>query len=189
MRQYFLTKLFILGILSSINMPIIFGQEKLEVINKPVNFGMRPASNRNVNSIIIHSTFNNSGGEKYDIDLVIKQFSRYGVSSHYVIGRDGCIYLLVKEQNVAYHAGNSQLPNGQTNVNTLSIGIEIMTSFEEAPTEEQIQALVLLVKDIQKRHKIEFILRHSDIAPMRKTDPWNMDWEGFLKRIEETKSE
>ena len=170
-------------------MSIICGQKKLEIIDKPVNFGMRPASNRNVNSIIVHSTFNNSGGEKYDIDLVIKQFSQYGVSSHYVIGRDGSIFLLVNEQNVAYHAGNSQLPNGQTNVNTLSIGIEIMTSFEEAPTEEQIQSLILLVKDIQIRHKIEFILRHSDIAPVRKTDPWNMDWEGFLQRIEETKSE
>ena len=169
--------------------PTIWSQNMLTIIDKQVNFGMRPASNRNVNSIIIHSTFNNSGGEKYDIDLVIKQFSRYGVSSHYVIGRDGSIFLLVNEQNVAFHAGNSQLPNGQTNVNTVSIGIEIMTSFEEAPAEEQIQALVLLVKDIQKRHKIEFILRHSDIAPGRKTDPWNMDWEGFLKRIEETKSE
>lgn len=169
--------------------PIIWGQNTLTIIDKPVNFGTRTASNRNINAIIIHSTFNNSGGEKYDIDLVIKQFYRYGVSSHYVIGKDGRIFLLVKEKNVAYHAGNSQLPNGQTNVNTVSIGIEIMTSFDEAPTEEQIQALVLLVKDIQKRHKIEFILRHSDIAPVRKTDPWNMDWEGFLKRIEETKSE
>lgn len=189
MIQYRLSKLLFLGIFSFFIIPVICGQEKLAVINKQVNFGMRPASNRNVNSIIVHSTFNNSGGEKYDIHLVIKQFSRYGVSSHYVIGRDGSIFLLVNEQNVAYHAGKSQLPNGQTNVNTVSIGIEIMTSFEEAPTEEQIQTLVLLVKDIQKRHKIEFFLRHCDIAPIRKTDPWNMDWEGFLKLIEEKKCE
>jgi len=27
-------------------------------------------------------------------------------------------------------------------------------------------------------------LRHSDIAPGRKTDPWNMDWDDFLKRID-----
>jgi len=94
-----------------------------------------------------------------------------------------------QEKNVAFHAGKSKLPNGQTNVNSLSIGIELMTSFEETPTEDQIQALVFLVNKIQKQYKIEYVLRHSDIAPERKTDPWNMDWEGFLKRLEDNKKE
>ncbi len=153
------------------------------VIDKTVNFGMRVAENRSVKAVIIHSTFNNSGGEKYDIDLIIKQFSRYGVSAHYVIGRDGTIYSLVNEKNVAYHAGKSQLPNGQTNLNACTIGVELMTSFDEAPTPEQINALALLVKDIKSRYIIEYVLRHSDIAPERKTDPWNMDWEGFLEKL------
>ena len=150
------------------------------IVDKTVHFGMRQADNRHVNAIIVHSTFNNSGGEKYDIDLIIKQFSRYGVSAHYVIGRDASIYSLVNEKNVAFHAGKSQLPNGQTNLNSCTIGIELMTSFDEAPTEPQINALTLLVNDIKARNKIEYVLRHSDIAPERKTDPWNMDWEGFL---------
>ncbi|MEI8085484.1 MAG: N-acetylmuramoyl-L-alanine amidase [Paludibacter sp.] len=144
---------------------------------------MRTAENRNVIAVIVHSTFNNSGGEMYDIDLVIKQFSRYGVSAHYVIGRDGSIYNLVNEKNVSFHAGKSQLPNGQTNLNSCTIGIELMTSFDEAPTEQQIHSLTLLVNDIKKRYNIEYVLRHSDIAPDRKTDPWNMDWEGFLGKI------
>jgi len=146
---------------------------------------MRETVNRKINAIIVHSTFNNSGGEKYDIDSIIKQFSHYGVSSHYVIGRDGNIYYLVNEKNVAFHAGKSQLPDGQTNLNTTTIGIELMTSFDEAPTPEQIRALTILVKDIRKRYKIDYVLRHSDIAPGRKTDPWNMDWEDFIKRIEQ----
>jgi len=40
-----------------------------------------------------------------------------------------------------------------------------------------------LVKDIKSRYNIKYVLRHSDIAPDRKTDPWNMNWADFLKRI------
>jgi N-acetyl-anhydromuramyl-L-alanine amidase AmpD len=163
--------------------PFTHAQKELKFIEKPVSSGKRTALNRNITAIIVHSTYNSFGDDKYDIDLIIKQFSRYRVSSHYVIGRDGLIYRLVKEKDVAFHAGKSQLPNGQTGLNSRSIGIELMTSKEEAPTEQQIKSLTILVNDIKKRYKIEYILRHSDIAPNRKTDPWNMDWEGFLQGI------
>lgn len=161
----------------------ILSQNDYKVIDKKVSFGHRVEKNRTINTVIIHSTFNNLGGEKYDIDLVIKQFSQYGVSAHYVIGRTGSIYQLVNEKDVAFHAGKSQLPNGQTNLNASTIGIELMTSFDEAPTADQIKALTSLVNDITKRYKIEYVLRHSDIAPDRKTDPWNMDWAGFMHEI------
>ena len=163
--------------------PFAHAQKELKFIEKPVSSGKRTIDKRNITAVIVHSTYNSDGGEKYDIDLIIKQFSRYRVSSHYVIGRDGVIYRLVKEKDVAFHAGKSQLPNGQTGLNSRSIGIELMTSKEEAPTEQQIKSLTILVNDIKKRYKIEYILRHSDIAPNRKTDPWNMDWDGFLQGI------
>lgn len=161
----------------------LYATDSLRIVNKKVNFGFAESQNRNIDAVIVHSTFNNSGGEYYDVDLVIKQFSQYGVSAHYVIGRDGTIYNLVDEKNISYHAGKSSLPDGRTNVNSCSIGIEIMTSFKESPTEQQINALLLLINDIKKRNKINYILRHSDIAPSRKTDPWNMDWESFKKRL------
>ncbi len=149
------------------------------IIEKKVDFGWRKSSTRAVNSIIIHSAFNNSGGDQYDIDLVIKQFRIYKVSSHYIIGRDGNIYLLVNEENTAFHAGKSRLPDGTGDVNDRSIGIEIITSFTESPTEIQMHSLKELVNDIRRRYDIKYILRHSDIAPERKTDPWNFDWEAF----------
>lgn len=155
----------------------------LKIIDKLIARGMRSVASRNISAVIVHSTFNNSGGDKYDIDLIIKQFSRYGVSAHYVIGRDGNVYRLVKENNVSFHAGKSVLPNGHKNLNACSIGIELMNSFEDIPTEFQIKSLTTLVTDISKRHKIEFLLRHSDIAPERKTDPWNMNWDGFLAQV------
>lgn len=165
-----------------------FAGDSLTIINKKVSFGFAPNSNRSVNTVIVHSTFNNSGGDIYDIDLVIKQFSKYSVSAHYVIGRDGKVYQLVDEKDNSYHAGKSSLPDGTTNVNSCSIGIEIMTAYTEAPTEKQVASLLTLINQIKKRHTIKYVLRHSDIAPVRKTDPWNMDWDVFKKQLEEAKN-
>ena len=167
------------------NQSLVAG-DSLIIINKKVNFGYAVSQNRKVDAVIVHSTFNNSGGNFYDIDLVLKQFSLYKVSAHYVIGRDGIIYRVVDEQNVSYHAGKSSLPDGRIDVNSCSIGIEIMTSYKESPTEKQINALIALINDIKKRHTINYVLRHSDIAPVRKTDPWNLDWSKFQKQLAES---
>jgi N-acetyl-anhydromuramyl-L-alanine amidase AmpD len=94
------------------------------------------------------------------------------------------VYQLVDEKDNSYHAGKSSLPDGTTNVNSCSIGIELMTSYTESPTEEQNKALLNLINSIKKRYSIKYVLRHSDIAPVRKTDPWNFDWEAFKKRLE-----
>ena len=169
----------------------VYAQNDLRIIDKTVNFGMRPAENRTIDAVIVHSVYNASEGDKYDVDLIIKEFAHYGVSSHYIIGRDGTIYRLVDEKNISFQAGKSRLPDGRTNVNSCSIGIELITTKDslDAPTEFQLKSLAALVKDIQSRYKINYVLRHSDIAPGRKTDPWNMNWEVFLKTIEDKKSE
>lgn len=163
-----------------------WSQSNLKIVNKTVSFGMRSAENRIIDAVIVHSVFNAGAGDKYDIDQVIKQFSIYQVSSHYVIGREGAIYQLVNENDISFQAGKSSLPDGRTAVNSCSIGIEIITTKDslDAPTEKQLKSLVALVKDIKSRYKIKYVLRHSDIAPGRKTDPWNMDWEDFKRRLE-----
>ncbi|AIR88963.1 N-acetylmuramoyl-L-alanine amidase [Pseudomonas cremoricolorata] len=104
------------------------------------------------------------------------------VSSHYLIG-DGpaAVYQLVDESRRAWHAGDSQW-DGRTWLNSTSIGIEIVNpGFTDTPqgrvwhpySEEQIQAVIALVKDIVKRNAIQprYIVGHSDIAPLRKLDP------------------
>ena len=183
MKRNYKIRFTLLSVFFVINLSSLWSQSRLNVVDKTVSFGMHQMPNRNICAIIVHSTYNSSGGEKYDIDLIIKQFSLYHVSSHYIIGRNGTIYQLVKERNVSYQAGKSSLPDGRRGVNSCSIGIELMDANDESPTEEQIRSLTALVKDIQSRYPIKYILRHSDIAPGRKTDPWNMNWEDFLKRI------
>lgn len=164
---------------------LAFTGDSLTIVNKKVSFGYETSQNRKIDAVIVHSTFNNSGGDKYDIDLVIKQFSTYKVSAHYVIGRDGKVYQLVDEQNISYHAGKSSLPDGRTNVNSCSIGIEIMTSYTDGPNETQIETLLALIKKIKNNYQINYVLRHSDIAPGRKTDPWNMNWDLFKQQLNE----
>ncbi len=105
------------------------------------------------------------------------------VSSHYLIGDDkgATIYKLMDENVRAWHAGESEW-NGRTWLNSSSIGIEIVNpGFKDTPTgrvwypytEDQVQSLIVLLKDISKRHGIKprDIIGHSDIAPLRKLDP------------------
>ena len=111
-------KLLFVSLLFVINSSFTWSQSELKIIDKRVNFGFRPTQNRNIDVVIVHSVYNASGGDKYNVDLVINQFSHYGVSSHYIIGRDGAIYRLVKEKDVSFQAGKSSLPDGRTNVNS-----------------------------------------------------------------------
>lgn len=153
------------------------------ITDKKMATGFKTCTNRKIEVLIIHSVFNNSGGDKYDANLIIKQFSRYHVSAHFLIGRNGEIFRLVDEKNISYHAGKSMLPDGRRGVNSISIGIELMTSFDDPVTPGQMESLLQLTTELQKKYKFKYILRHSDIAPGRKTDPWNFDWEEYNRRL------
>lgn len=110
------------------------------------------------------------------------------VSAHYLVPANPTkkstrptVLQLVPENMRAWHAGASSW-QGRNNLNDSSIGIEIenmgytkASSNREwdAYTPEQIELLILLSKDIIKRHQIlpNNIVGHSDIAPQRKNDP------------------
>lgn len=142
-----------------------------------LGFGFRtPPSPRVINTIVLHSSYNASGGDAYNFDKIIGQYEQYGVGAHYIIDRGGKIYQLVRESNIAYHAGESKMPDGRKNVNDFSIGIELIGTEDSSFTEKEYTALNDLIADIKTRHKIKDIVGHSDIAPTRKTDPWKFDW-------------
>lgn len=183
MQQNPLNKIILTGLFILIAPSLLWSQSGLKIVDRPISFGRYAIEHRNIDVIIIHSSYNSLGGDEYDINLILKEYSRYKVGAHYLIGRDGTIYRLVAEKNIAYHAGRSMLPDGRRSVNRCSIGIELMISKKDTPTEAQIKSLTALVKDIESRYRIKYLLRHSDIAPGRKTDPWNMDWDSFLKGL------
>ena len=112
----------------------------------------------------------------------LKWLTEGPVSSHYLVNDNPpTIYGLVDENRRAYHAGVSYW-KGNTQLNASSIGIEIVNlGSKHTPDgqqwidypQEQIEAVVALIKKIVKEHGIrpERVLAHSDIAPQRKTDP------------------
>jgi N-acetylmuramoyl-L-alanine amidase len=98
------------------------------------------------------------------------------VSSHYLVFEDGRVFQMVPEGRRAWHAGRAAWA-GETDINSLSIGIEIANGGHDHGLppypDGQIEAVIALTADIARRWGIrpDRILAHSDIAPGRKEDP------------------
>ena len=120
----------------------------------------------------------------------LRVLTQDAVSSHYLVTDTANdlpghaspkIFQLVDETRRAYHAGLSSW-KGHTQLNAASIGIEIVNiGYRDEPSgrvffdfpKAQMDLVVALVKKIVAEHKVQpdRILGHSDIAPLRKTDP------------------
>ena len=148
----------------------------LKIANKFVSWGYEKAEGRIINTIVIHSSYNALGGDVYDSDKLIKEYRDYSVAPHYLIDRKGNVYKLVEEKNIAYHAGESRTPDGRNNVNNFSIGIELMNMKTDKFTDAQYSSLNKLLKNLKDKYKIKYVLGHNQIAPGRKDDPWNFNW-------------
>lgn len=153
----------------------------LAIKNHLASWGFTKSNGRTIDTIIIHSSYDALSGNPYSLEGLIKEYKQYGVAPHYLIDRQGIIYRLVEDKNVAYHAGESSVPDGRTNVNEFSLGIEIMTTKTDSPTQEQYAALQKLVDFLQESYKIKYVLGHNQIAEGRKDDPWNFNWEKIKK--------
>ncbi len=154
-----------------------------------------------VNVVVIHHTSEDFSGSLN----ILTQPSSYPVSSHYLVpepldpsyeGEELKVYALVPEDQRAWHAGSSYW-KGQTKLNNVSVGIEIVneTYCHRAPEmaqdeaadwpsqticffpdypENQLALVIELLQGILERHpevKPTHVVGHSDIAPQRKIDP------------------
>ena len=98
------------------------------------------------------------------------------VSAHFLIRRDGELVQFVSCAKRAWHAGVSMW-DGRERCNDYSIGIELEGCDELPFAEAQYQRLLELVADLKRRYPISAVVGHSDIAPLRKTDPGPcFDW-------------
>lgn len=141
-----------------------------------VSFGHAQSSGRKIDTVVLHSSYNNQGGDRYSVDKVIDIWKSYDVAPHYMIDRKGMIYRLVEDEDIAYHAGNSKMPDGRTDVNKFSIGVEILGDEDDGYTGAQYDSVNALVAYLGKKHGVKYVVGHDDIASGRKTDPWNFDW-------------
>jgi N-acetylmuramoyl-L-alanine amidase len=138
------------------------------------NFNMRKP-----NFVIIHHTAQNT------CDQTLKTFTleRTQVSAHYVICRDGTVHHMLNDYLRAWHAGVARWGNA-TDINSMSIGIELDNNGLEPFGEPQMNSLLHLLERLKKAHDIPTanFIAHADIAPTRKNDPnINFNWELLSK--------
>ena len=143
-----------------------------KLLDSSPNFSIKSRKKEKIKFVIIHYT-----GMQSEIESVNRlKDPTSKVSCHYLINRKGVVIQMVRERNVAWHAGKSKWGNYR-NLNNNSIGIELVNRGHSLGyqkfTSLQINSLIKLCKNIKKRYKIreENFLGHSDIAPLRKIDP------------------
>lgn len=127
------------------------------------NFGIRKA-----NYVVIHFTAQDS------VQQTIRTFTikRTEVSAHYVIGKDGKVYHMVNDYLRSNHAGLGKW-GSVTDMNSISLGIEIDNNGSEPFTDAQIKSLLQLLAQLKKAYNIPAanFIGHQDFAPARKPDP------------------
>jgi N-acetylmuramoyl-L-alanine amidase len=132
----------------------------------------RPSPNfdqRRPNFVIIHATSNDTAAQA--LRTLTSPEAR--VSAHYLIGRDGTVYRLVDESARAWHAGESKW-GADTDLNSVSLGIELDNNGREPFADPQIAALLTLLQEIRDRYPgipAANYIGHADVAPRRKVDP------------------
>ena len=135
---------------------------------------------RRPNLVIIHHTSDDT------VDEALRTLTspERKVSSHYLISRNGEILQLVEERARAWHAGKSWW-GGVTDINSISLGIELDNNGSEPFADAQIDALLGLLEGIRQRYPIPSanFIGHADVAPTRKDDPSALfPWEQLAAR-------
>ncbi|MFB7656029.1 MULTISPECIES: N-acetylmuramoyl-L-alanine amidase [unclassified Streptomyces] len=138
--------------------------------DRPDDFG--------VDMVIVHVT-------QGSFDSAVKAFQDPGhqAATHYIVGQDGGVTQMIRELDVAYHAGNRDY-------NERSVGIE-HEGFVDRPqdfTDAMYAASARLTAGICARYDIpldrEHIIGHVEVPGTDHTDPGpHWDWERYMKLV------
>jgi len=158
--------------------------QSVEVFRSP-NFDARP-DNTQIKLVVVHGISlppgEYGGGHiqhffcnNLDAELhpYFESICSMTVSAHCLIERDGNIIQFVSFNDRAWHAGESEW-RGETICNNFSVGIELEGCDDQAYNEAQYVSLASLVAALRRAYPQitdDAIAGHSDIAPVRKTDP------------------
>ena len=141
-------------------------------LNRTSNKSKKKRFRKDIKFVIIHYT-----GMQSEIESIKRlKNPKHQVSCHYLINRKGKISRMVEDKYIAWHAGKSKWRRF-VNLNKNSLGIELVNRGHQFGyqhfTNVQILSLIKLCKFLKKKYSIkkENFLGHSDIAPLRKTDP------------------
>ncbi len=143
----------------------------------------RPTSDP-INKIVIHVT-----QETYEDTIAIFQDPSSNVSAHYTVrSADGAVAQSVREEDIAWHAGN-------WNYNVTSIGIEHEGWVSEPSwfTEEMYRSSAQLAAYLAGKYNIpidrEHIIGHNEVPGADHTDPGQYwDWDRYMNLVREYSS-
>ncbi|MFG2192716.1 N-acetylmuramoyl-L-alanine amidase [Streptomyces sp. NPDC048639] len=121
----------------------------------------------------------------YPIALKVFRDPEHGAATHYVVRKDGHIAQMIRELDVAYHAGNRGF-------NERSIGIE-HEGFVDRPgsfTDAMYRSSARLTAGICARYAIPVdrahIVGHVEVPGTDHTDPGpHWDWDRYIKLVRE----
>jgi hypothetical protein len=155
------------------------------ISQKLLSFGRLVVKSRSITLVVMHSAYNMFENDPYDIDGMIREYRKLGAAPHYAIAKDGTIYQLVEDKNIAYHT-TGYITGTKTYINNVSIGIEMIYKDNESPTKFQYQSAAQLVKYLQWKYNISQsnISSHSELVP-GKDDPWNFSWPEFRSYLDQ----
>jgi N-acetyl-anhydromuramyl-L-alanine amidase AmpD len=136
-----------------------------------------------VDRVIIHVT---QGG--YASAVKVFQDPAHGAAAHYIVRKDGRVTQLIRELDVAFHAGNREY-------NERSVGIE-HEGFVEKPedfTDAMYAASARLTARICARYGIpvdrEHIIGHVEVPGTDHTDPGKgWDWEKYMRLVAQART-
>ena len=155
----------------------------MEILFSP-NFNVKKRADISIKLIVVHYTGMQS--ERESLNRLCDPKSK--VSSHFLINTSGKVYRLVKDNQIAWHAGKSCWGKYK-NLNKSSIGIELVNKGHRLGyknfKKKQLLSLIKICKSLIKKYKIKKknIVGHSDIAPSRKKDPGErFPWQDFAKK-------
>ena len=118
------------------------------------NYSKKPRSIKDIKFVIIHYT-----GMQSEIESIRRlKNPKFKVSCHYLINRKGKIIQMVKDRNIAWHAGKSKWKKFK-DLNQYSIGIELVNRGHKFGYQDysknQINSLLKLCKDLKKKYSIK----------------------------------
>ncbi|MFE1297166.1 N-acetylmuramoyl-L-alanine amidase [Streptomyces sp. NPDC058733] len=128
-----------------------------------------------IDRVVVHVT---QGG--YDSAVKVFQDPGHKAAAHYIVRKDGRVTQMIRELDVAFHAGNREY-------NERSVGIE-HEGFVDRPqdfTDAMYAASARLTAGICRRYAIpvdrEHIIGHVEVPGTDHTDPGpHWDWERYL---------
>jgi len=160
---------------------------QLSIIPRIADWGFKvPETPRTIDTIVLISMYNDTDTDYYNTDKLLASLKKNNTVTHYMISREGEVSQLVLDENIAYHSGNAQMPDGtrRKEINQYSLGIAMVYNKDESPNEIQLQQLKSLVSLLREKYTIPLnnVFVRQDIS-LSGSVTWNFDKESFINSL------